>query len=121
VSYAITQRTTFHPLKMRATKNLPCPICGKKMRRSKTFEATVNPFNRNEDGSVRTPTEVYARLRAEADSWRLIPDTHTDCLLGGCDGMIPVVYGWRRVLVWLGLLLVCLACWGGAVWAVVRP
>lgn len=56
-----------------------CPVCGKRVTRSRTFEMTVNPFNRNPDtGLPRTWDEVSERLHAEADAWK--PDfTHSAC------------------------------------------
>lgn len=55
-----------------------CPVCGKRVTRSKTFMNTINPFNRNADGSVRTAAEVRANVEAQADAW--VPDfTHATC------------------------------------------
>lgn len=50
----------------RATKSLTCLDCGKRRRRQTTFMNTVNPFNTNEDGSVRTYAQVLERVRAQA-------------------------------------------------------
>lgn len=48
-----------------------CPSCGKtKRKRSFTVERTVNPFNKNEDGSMKSRDEVRAAARAEAVSLR---------------------------------------------------
>ena len=48
------------------------------MQRRKTFEQTVNPFNRNTDGSVKTRDEVAEAVKAEALAW--VPDfTHEAC------------------------------------------
>lgn len=53
-----------------------CPICGKQTKRSRKFTHTVNPFNVNEDGTVKTPAQVRESVNAEADAW--VPDfTHT--------------------------------------------
>jgi hypothetical protein len=55
-----------------------CPVCGRVSSRSRTFEMTVNPFNRNLDGIVKTRAEVRADVDAEAAAW--IPDfTHGPC------------------------------------------
>lgn len=55
-----------------------CPVCGKPVRRTKRFEHTVNPFNLNADGSVKTAREVYLDAKAEASTW--VPDfTHKRC------------------------------------------
>lgn len=40
---------------------------------------TVNPFNRNPDGSVKNPYEVSEDLRRAAESWRNEPITCEDC------------------------------------------
>lgn len=55
-----------------------CPICGKRVRRARTFQNTINPFNRNPDGTVRTRREVHANVERIADEW--VPDfTHSLC------------------------------------------
>ncbi len=55
-----------------------CPVCGKQVSRSRTFEMTVNPWNKNEDGTVRTRVEVRQAVDIEADKW--IPDfLHEKC------------------------------------------
>lgn len=44
-----------------------CSGCGK--NRMKTFRTihTINPFNKNDDGSVRSREQVYAKAREEND------------------------------------------------------
>ena len=37
--------------------------------RQKTFEQTVNPFNTNANGTVRTRQEVFERVRELAKEW----------------------------------------------------
>lgn len=69
---------TFQPIGAYRVKTGKCPICGKTTKRSKRFEHTVNPFNRNPDGTVCTVDEVRACVNAEADAWE--PDfTHAKC------------------------------------------
>ena len=43
-----------------------CPSCGKD-KRKRTFreECTINPFNTNEDGSVKTAQQVRDQARAQ--------------------------------------------------------
>lgn len=56
----------------------PCPVCGKSVKRSRKFEFTVNPWNRNPDGSVCTYEEVLDQAHAAAEAW--VPDfTHRRC------------------------------------------
>jgi hypothetical protein len=62
----------YEPVRTSRTKRGPCPACGKTVTRSRTFENTINPFNKNEDGIVRTRSEVWKRVNAVADEW--IPD-----------------------------------------------
>lgn len=68
---------TYPPIKTRREHRGKCPNCGKTVTRSKQFWMTVNPFNRNPDGSVRTAEEIRADVNAEADAW--VPDfTHCE-------------------------------------------
>jgi hypothetical protein len=64
---SITYR--FPPVRAQRTVRGKCPACGKAVTRSRTFKQTVNPFNRNEDGSVRTYEQVNAEVNAEARAW----------------------------------------------------
>jgi hypothetical protein len=59
-------------------RNLKCRTCGKRFTRSRTFTQTINPFNRNADGQVKTRSEIYTELRAEAEAWQ------PDDLCTGC-------------------------------------
>lgn len=59
-----------------------CPTCGKKVTRSRTFERTVNPFNRHPtEDRPKTWDEVRADVRIEADAWDPGPEIfeHTRC------------------------------------------
>jgi hypothetical protein len=57
---------TFSVRRGTATYQATCSECGKTLNRTAKVEHTVNPFNRNEDGSVRSPAEVYACAQAAA-------------------------------------------------------
>lgn len=46
-----------------------CPGCSKRVTRSRTFEHTVNPFNKRADGVIKTWEEVSRDVNAEADVW----------------------------------------------------
>jgi len=55
-----------------------CPVCGKTVRRQRRFWQTLNPFNRNADGTVKTERDIQEELRAEAAAW--VPDfEHEKC------------------------------------------
>jgi hypothetical protein len=71
MSYTITRR--FQPVSAKAERRGKCPTCGKTTRRSRTFEHTVNPYNRNADGSIKTFVEVLADVQAKADAWQPEP------------------------------------------------
>ena len=62
----------FQSVRRTAEKSGNCPSCGKRVVRRQTFEQTVNPFNRNADGTVKTAQEVDASVKAEAAAW--VPD-----------------------------------------------
>lgn len=69
---------TFQVVRQSRTLSGPCPACGGTTSRTKTFEHTINPFNRNPDGTMRTYEEVRENVRAEAAEW--VPDfTHRYC------------------------------------------
>lgn len=73
-----TQTIKFEKVQRRRQALGICPTCGRFVQRRKTFEQTVNPFNRNADGSVKTREEVAVSVQAEADGWE--PDfTHEAC------------------------------------------
>lgn len=69
---------TFQEVTRLAERSGTCVVCGRTTRRSQRFSQTVNPWNRNPDGSVRTVAEVRAAVQQEADEW--VPDfRHEAC------------------------------------------
>lgn len=69
----------FESVPLPASKNLPCPGCGKKVRRSRTFSQTINPFNKNAAGQAKTRQEILAELRERAAAWKQEPEQCTPC------------------------------------------
>jgi hypothetical protein len=68
----------FQVVKYAAKKSGKCPVCDKRVTRSRTFESTINPYNKNSDGSVKNFKQVYADVKRLADEWQ--PDfTHEAC------------------------------------------
>lgn len=59
----------FKPIMHRRQKSGVCPNCGIRVVRTQTFYQTDNPFNKNKDGSVRTPEQIHEALLLEADLW----------------------------------------------------
>ena len=62
-------RITFQQCKTWRKKSGRCVACGKRTTRSKTFINTVNPWNVNVAGQMKTVPEVYQDLNREADAW----------------------------------------------------
>ena len=70
----------FAVVSTRRTKDVHCPGCSKRIKRTKTFDQTINPWNRNADGSVKNREEILLELRAEADEWTVQPESCSACL-----------------------------------------
>ncbi len=62
---------TFRAYPAYVSATFDCPSCGKS-KRKRTFrhECTVNPFNTNDDGTIKTPAEVAQQSLAEAKQSR---------------------------------------------------
>ena len=77
-------RITFDEIAVPATRYGPCPGCGKKVKRSRTFTQTVNPWNTIEvHGAKRpkTPSEVWRAVHDQAVAWQPDPEVfrHGKC------------------------------------------
>lgn len=59
----------FDEIKRTAKKRVPCEGCGKKLNRQTTFMQTLNPFNKNADGEVKTSREIWAELGVKCREW----------------------------------------------------
>ncbi|WP_372344637.1 hypothetical protein [Streptomyces sp. KL116D] len=70
---------TFRKVPHQAAKSVPCTICGKKVRRQRTFFQTLNPFNKNDQGLPKTELEIVRELDAQATRWHAEPETHPKC------------------------------------------
>lgn len=46
---------------------------GKKRQQTKKFLQTINPFNKNADGSLKTRSQIMVELNAERDAWMQEP------------------------------------------------
>lgn len=57
---------TYHFQELKRTKlvKLKC-ACGKRFQRTLAATQTVNPFNKNADGTVKTAREIYQELAEE--------------------------------------------------------
>lgn len=79
----ITETTRYERISAMRIRNLPCPVCGKKYRRQRTFTQTVNPWNKNDQGLPKTWHEVETAVNAEADDWARTPERHPACVTSG--------------------------------------
>jgi len=71
--------TIFEVVKLAASKSCKCTVCGKRMKRSYTFEGTINPFNTAADGGPKSRAQVLEDLKVKAERWKLEPETHQAC------------------------------------------
>jgi len=60
----------FRQIKMFSKKSGKCPGCGKRVSKQQTFCHTVNPFNKDEHGNVKSPDHVYQDVKKEAADWK---------------------------------------------------
>lgn len=76
---------TYERITAQARRTITCPGCGKRRTITCTFRQTVNPFNKNDDGTVKTHQEVWQSVRAQADAWEPPQDAtyHAKCIPGG--------------------------------------
>lgn len=63
-------RITFEEVSLRSRWKFRCADCGKRLVRTKKFRQTLNPFNKNPDGTIRSRADILARLRIEANEWQ---------------------------------------------------
>lgn len=74
-----TMRIRFEVVKHHVSKSGKCAACGKRTKRSKTFEATINPYNRNAQGIPKTRAEIRVDLVAKGDAWLAMPMSCASC------------------------------------------
>lgn len=69
-------------VKRQFARNNPCPDCGKKVRRQRTFSQTINPWNKTGEGAdrhVKTRDEIWDELAASGAKWQAEPETCSKC------------------------------------------
>lgn len=70
----------FREIPHQVTKSVPCAVCGKRVRRQRTFSQTLNPFNKRPDGQLKTTKDIMRELVTEGEAWQGEPETHPKCL-----------------------------------------
>lgn len=73
------QRVTFKEYGASGTKQGKCPKCGKKASRSKKFWQTQNPFNKNDQGDVKSVDEILKENSQKLFAWKEEPVFHAKC------------------------------------------
>ena len=63
-----TRKMTFQEVKVSATHRWTDEN-GKKRQKTRSFAQTINPFNRNDDGTVKTYTQIMDEITKERDEW----------------------------------------------------
>lgn len=66
----------FEKVKLYGRKRVPCaePGCPRKLTRTKVFWQTLNPFNKNPDGTVRTEQDILIALDGKRTTWLTEPE-----------------------------------------------
>lgn len=60
-------RITFDEVAVKATKRWK--ENGKSRQETRKFWQTVNPFNKNDDGSIKTREQIMTEIVAQRDAW----------------------------------------------------
>ena len=69
---------TYEEVTLRSTKRGKC-LCGKHRVRSKTFYQTISPFNKKEDGEMKSRYDITPELREDIKDWKVEPITCDNC------------------------------------------
>lgn len=70
---------TFEEVKLTVKATAPCGKCGSKCSRTKVFSQTLNPFNTNDDGTVKTREQIMKELQPRAAQYRTETIYHVKC------------------------------------------
>lgn len=74
-----SRRVVFQEVVLAFRKSGVCPGCGGKATRTKKFSQTLNPFNKNSKGAVKTEAEIKGELVSAGHKWRMEPVYHVKC------------------------------------------
>lgn len=72
--------TTYQEVAITPERSGTCSKCGKPCRRKKKFFQTLNPFNKNAKGEIKTANEIRAELTEQFREWaKSTPLCHVKC------------------------------------------
>ena len=74
-----TYTVKYEEVKYTKMKTAPCSICGKKCTRTISASQTINPFNKNPDGTIKSPKEVGQSVSEELKKKLEQPIYHDKC------------------------------------------
>jgi hypothetical protein len=69
----------FEAVTLTGQKTVKCDNCGKWLRRQRTFQQTLNPYNKNAQGELKSRREMNAELNKAIAAWRMEPETCQGC------------------------------------------
>ena len=79
-------RYVFDEIARRGFKRVRCAGCGKPLTRQRTFFMTLNPWNKNPDGTVRSERDIHEALGEKIAAWQAEPEHHAAC--AALDGVL---------------------------------
>ncbi|QBJ04545.1 hypothetical protein HOV23_gp028 [Pseudomonas phage Lana] len=74
-----TNRMIFQEVKLTVKAKALCGKCGKMCTRTKVVSQTINPFNTNPDGTVKTRDQILTELQLKAAQYRTETIYHVKC------------------------------------------
>lgn len=63
------QTITFEVVKVSGTYKYTDKATGKKRQKTREFSQTINPFNKNPDGSIKSYDDIRREITKERDEW----------------------------------------------------
>ena len=72
-------RVVFQEVSYPGIKTGKCTVCNKTVTRRKKFWSTINPFNKNNDGTVKNYDQVREQVFAKRREWMDEPIKHVKC------------------------------------------
>lgn len=76
----MSQSITFREVTVHGTKTVKCAGgCGRRLKRQRKFWQTLNPFNKNAAGEVKSAVEIQKELFTERQAWESESETCSQC------------------------------------------
>ena len=79
-------RYTFNEVAVKGVKRWKDPVSSKPRQETRKFWQTINPFNRNADGTHKTREQIMIEIKRERDEWLAVPPAHDDEPAHSADG-----------------------------------